>query len=238
MNLLEIGERMFAILVTILMILLLALIMEIAATALKITGMDIHEARFQALSALTGTGFTTQETENIMDHRQRRRIIMALMVLGPFGLLTILGSMLISTRTHVFRLQLILLILPLAIMLIFIRSSRFRYFLHQQIEKQLKKRGYPKRVMLEESLQLDKNYGVSELKVDQNSGFLNKRLQETNFKDLGLVVLAIKREGVVIAAPKGDDLIENEDSLVIFGNLANVKSLLEPAKKSNSTQPV
>ena len=64
-------------------ILLLALIMEIAATALKLTGLDIHMARFQALSALTGTGFTTKETELIMKHRQRRGIIMALMVIGP-----------------------------------------------------------------------------------------------------------------------------------------------------------
>lgn len=39
------------------------------------TGLDINIARFQALSAFTGTSFTTKEAEDVVDHPQRRRII-------------------------------------------------------------------------------------------------------------------------------------------------------------------
>jgi len=216
---------MLAILITIFMILLLTIIVEIAATALKMTGMDIHVARFEALSALTGTGFTTTETEAIMHHRQRRRIIMALMVLGPIGILTILGSMLINAREKIYGLHIGILILPLFIMLIFTRNRKFRYVVHKQIEKQLKRRGYPRRVILEETLELDENYGVCELKIDKNSRFLGKTLQESNLKESGLVVLAIKRKDDIISAPKGQDTIQEEDVLVIFGNLANARSL-------------
>ena len=45
-------------------VLFLALAMEVAAIGLKLTGMDMERARFQALSSL-GTGFTTRESECI-----------------------------------------------------------------------------------------------------------------------------------------------------------------------------
>ncbi|MBM3248071.1 MAG: hypothetical protein FJZ10_01400 [Candidatus Omnitrophica bacterium] len=74
------------------MVILLAILMEVAASALRLTGLVIQAARFQALSALTGTGFTTKEAELIMTNRQRRRIVMFLMILGTVGFITILGS--------------------------------------------------------------------------------------------------------------------------------------------------
>ena len=55
---------MLELLIIALIFILLALITEVSATALKLTGLDIHTSRFQALSALTGTGFTTRETES------------------------------------------------------------------------------------------------------------------------------------------------------------------------------
>ena len=36
--------------------------------ALEATGMERIKARFQALSAITGTGFTTREAESIVNH--------------------------------------------------------------------------------------------------------------------------------------------------------------------------
>ncbi|QNO15651.1 hypothetical protein HYG86_13130 [Alkalicella caledoniensis] len=48
--------------------------MEVGAIALKITGMEIGNARFQALSALTGTGFTTKESDVIIKDKMRREL--------------------------------------------------------------------------------------------------------------------------------------------------------------------
>lgn len=70
----------------------LTFVMEVGAIALKITGMDIDNARFQALSALTGTGFTTSQSEQILRNKHRKRIIMTLMVLGHIGLTAIVIS--------------------------------------------------------------------------------------------------------------------------------------------------
>jgi len=46
----------------------------LGSTALGATGMQRIKARFQALSSITGTGFTTRESESIVNHPKRRQI--------------------------------------------------------------------------------------------------------------------------------------------------------------------
>ena len=51
------------------------LIVRAAAIALMMTGLDHKRSIFQALSAFTGTGFTTKEAEKVINHPLRRKII-------------------------------------------------------------------------------------------------------------------------------------------------------------------
>jgi len=71
-------------------------IVRSGAIALEMTGVSIQIARFQALSAFTGTGFTTQETERIVNHPIRRKIISFLMILGNAGIVSIIGAFIFS----------------------------------------------------------------------------------------------------------------------------------------------
>ena len=43
-------------------------LVRVFAVALRLTGLPEHSARFQAISALTGTGFTTSEAEMIVNY--------------------------------------------------------------------------------------------------------------------------------------------------------------------------
>lgn len=205
--------------------LLLALITEISASALKLTGLDIHTARFQALSALTGTGFTTKETELIMRHRQRRFIIMLLMVIGPIGFIAILSTVLLSAKTYMAVPELLMLLALTLIVFRVTRSKKAMVFLHRIIEQQLKKHRYPRRVILEEILQLGNECGVVELKIDTNSPYKNKTLEQTGIKAKNFIVLAIERGEKFISVPKAGDTILPEDVLVIFGDISRLKEL-------------
>ncbi|HPD95458.1 MAG TPA: hypothetical protein PLA24_06140, partial [Tenuifilaceae bacterium] len=73
------------ILPTLLAISVLMLIVKIASIVLRLTGMDEKKAMFQSLSALTGAGFTTKESELIMKNPLRRKVISWLMVVGYAG---------------------------------------------------------------------------------------------------------------------------------------------------------
>lgn len=57
-------------------------IVRVASVALRLTGLAEESARFQALSAFTGTGFTTSESEMVVNYPVRRRILSLLMIIG------------------------------------------------------------------------------------------------------------------------------------------------------------
>jgi len=65
-------------------------LVRVFAVALRLTGLPEHSARFQAISALTGTGFTTSEAEMIVNYPIRRRIIVVLMLFGNLGIVSVL----------------------------------------------------------------------------------------------------------------------------------------------------
>lgn len=208
------------------LIVLISLIVEIAAIMLKTTGLDIHTARFQALSAITGTGFTTRETEQIMNHRQRRRIVMALMILGPICFLGMFSSLLISMKEEFVLGRLLVSVAIVGCLLLVTRNPKFVALFHRQVEKQLKRYRYPRKVQLEEVLQLSGDYGVCEFKVLAQSRYANKELKETDLKEKGYIVLAIEREGHLLAVPAASEKILPEDVLVIFGQPKGLKSLV------------
>ncbi|MEQ9359941.1 hypothetical protein [Coleofasciculus chthonoplastes] len=72
------------------------LITRIATVALALTGLSREAAKFQARSALTGVGFTTNEAEQVVSHPVRRRILMLLMLLGNVGVITTISSLIMT----------------------------------------------------------------------------------------------------------------------------------------------
>lgn len=71
-------------------------VIRIATVGLALTGVSKDLARFQAISAFTGAGFTTKESEDIVSHPLRRRIAMHLMLLGHVGVVVAIPSVLLS----------------------------------------------------------------------------------------------------------------------------------------------
>jgi hypothetical protein len=87
------GAHAVGAIITLLAIVTLSLLVNrIATVALVFTGVSKDLARFQARSAFTGSGFTTSESEMMMQHPVRRRIVMILMFAGSVGFVTILAS--------------------------------------------------------------------------------------------------------------------------------------------------
>ena len=61
-------------------ILLYWVITELFTFFFRLTGLPAEKARFQVISLLTGTGFTTKESEIILSSRRRRRLARATML--------------------------------------------------------------------------------------------------------------------------------------------------------------
>jgi len=72
------------------------LIIKVATVAMRLTGLPETVARFQCISALTGTGFTTTEAEMIVNYPIRRRIVITLMVVGNFGIVSVSSTFIVA----------------------------------------------------------------------------------------------------------------------------------------------
>ncbi len=190
--------------------------MRVATVALTLTGMSYQLAKFQARSAFTGAGFTTNESERVVNHPVRRRIIMLLMLLGNAGIVTAMASLTLSVVTadeqavhwwDALWVRLLLIGLCVSAVWTIAQSSRFEYWLSRVIRWALKKwtdlevRDYAA------LLHLAGEYHVTELAVTEASWLAGQTLQALRLAEEGLLVLGIDRsDGSYIgAAPRNEN---------------------------------
>lgn len=207
-------------------ILVLIIIMELSAIALKITGMDMHKARFQALSALVTVGYTTSESELVVQHPARRRIIMVLMILGYLGTATIV-TMLISILRHPITLiqvgiAIVIILLPISLM----SSNKFRTSFDKGVERTLSRHKMLQKRSVEEVLRLDRKYGVAEVILESDSFLVGKTIAESRVRDLDIFILAIERQDSFIHSPRGNQILNEGDRLVSYGQLSSIYGIL------------
>ena len=73
-------------------ILLYWVIAELFTFFFRLTGLPAERARFQVVSLLTGTGFTTRESEIVLTSRLRRRLARVTMLFGYVFNITIVSA--------------------------------------------------------------------------------------------------------------------------------------------------
>lgn len=191
--------------------------MEIAAIALKLTGMELSAARFQALSALTGTGFTTSHAEQIVNYPVRRRIIMVLMVVGHVGLAVVVITLFGAVSSRITWWHLVALAV-LAIASWSVISDRWLItVLDKRIEKSLARGAFLRKRPVEEVLRLGKDHAVAEIILGVESALVGKSLQESDLREHDLLVLAIHRVKTIIHAPHAAERLQIGDILVVYG---------------------
>ena len=87
---------MFAVVSLLAILSLSMLIVRIGSVALMMTGLSRDAASFQALSAFSGAGFTTGESELVTETPERRRIVALLIRAGSVGAVTVISSLILS----------------------------------------------------------------------------------------------------------------------------------------------
>jgi hypothetical protein len=76
--------------------LLTLIVTRLATGVLVATGLPAGIARFQARSAYSGSGFTTTEAENVVNHPVRRRVVYSLMLIGSLGTPTLVVTVVLG----------------------------------------------------------------------------------------------------------------------------------------------
>ena len=201
------------------------LIVRIGAIALEMTGMEKTMARFQALSAFSGTGFTTQAAERIVNHPRRRKIVTYLIILGNAGIVSVIATFVLSLReAGVFRPSVNLAIIIAAVIILY-RIAMYQKFtkkLTEKIRETLRDKFHFERVQIEEILSQSQGYGVASVIVGKESKIAGLALIESGLRDADLIILSIERDDEMIPVPKAHVKIQAGDRLVCYGKLENL----------------
>jgi len=204
-------------------------VVKIATVALKMTGLDEKRAYFQALSAFTGTGFTTSDSEVVLHNDIRRKIIIILMILGNAGFISVITTIVISfEKTNPLPLLVNVGILLIVIILLvkLLANKKIAKFLNDKIETRLEKQPPFHKRPVEEVLRIAKDYGIAEVNIKGSCNELGKTLNESGFREKDILILAIERKNSVVPAPKATDRILLNDTLICYGKLSNIGKII------------
>jgi hypothetical protein len=195
------------------------LITRVASIALSLTGMSTESARFQARSAFFGVGFTTTEAESVVNHPVRRRIILWLILLGNAGVISVVATLMISFGGDSGHkgLRLLALFAGLAL-LVFVFSTRVTdRALNPVIRRMLGRWTTIHVADYADLLELEGDYEVSELLIEEGDWLACRTLGEVKLRDEGVIVLGIHRGRDYIGTPNGRARILPGDRVILYG---------------------
>ena len=218
------------------------IVIKVGAAAFEITGLNAEQARFQALSTFTRTGFTTREAELIVSHDQRRKVASALMILGNAGFVTLIAT-LVGTLSEgasspiffiprlgryipVFLIPYInftIILIALFIAHLIITYTKVGDYIRRKARQKMVAKHIMKPVSFEEFLLTAGGYGISQIEICENNPLLGKALSESNLKQQDILVLSVEKGFQYITNPPADTKIDLGDRLICYGKLANMR---------------
>ena len=196
--------------------------------ALQRTGLSRESASFQAQSAFMGVGFTTSESETVVNHPVRRRILRMLMWGGYSGI-TVTVSTIVSgvgsSDGHLLRF-LGLMLVTAGVLLSVWQITSVRELADRLLTVVVARIPHLEVIDFEELLEFDKGYTVAQLHVDRNRWMTGRTLRDLRLADEGVLVLSVTRaSGATIGTPEADTTLEVGDRILTYGHQDGLERL-------------
>lgn len=207
------------------------IIIEIFPSIFSIEGVQIDKSKFQVISILTGTGFTTNESELMLSTKRRRKLTQILILFSYLFNITIVSTIInlfISTSNVTAEELIIGVILTLTniiLLIILNKATRVRKFFDMIIRnieiKRMEKRKNP--------MSIYDRYGdkvIAEVVLIK----MNNKLKNTNVmkinKEYGIQILVIKRGEEIISNLNEKINLKEGDVLLVFGAEKLIRKVL------------
>ena len=209
---------------------------QLATGALIATGLPAESASFQARSAMSGAGFTTTESESVVNHPVRRRIISTTMFVGNVGTPTLVVTVLLGLiapgpgSTTIRTLVVVAGALSLALVV-----------LNRPVRGWLARRGetYARRRLLpvlgsdaEDLLELGDGFVVAAVQVRGEPDLGPRSLRGLDAALPQVRVLGVRRDGRYLGEPPTDLDLTAGDELVVHARRDRIEALAAVATGS------
>ena len=209
------------------MILIYWVIIELFTLFFRLTGLPAEKSRFQVISLLTGTGFTTRESEIIMNNRQRRRLARITMLFGYVFNVTIVSAFInvfLSMSVAQVETRFLGFLIPLAtvaLIFVFMRVPKVHAWGDHQLRR-LADRIFNRHetfnaVMLVDNIGSESIVQVTLRHIPEE--YEGRTLAETRLRaETGILVMLVERGGGKPIAAQADTVFQIGDKLTVFGD--------------------
>lgn len=227
-----------AIIVFNVLILLYQIMIEIYSAIFRIDGVQIDKARFQIISILTGTGFTTNESEIMLATKKRRKITQIMILISY-----IFNISIVSTIVNIFMstsntswtevgIGIGLTILNITLLVGLNRSSRIRRVFDDIVLK-IGKRKKKKKINPISIYDYYGNKVIAEVRITE----LHEKIMNLDIIELkqqyDIQLLVIKRGSLIISDIYGSIKVQDNDVLLVFGNIKVIRNLFSNNQKNS-----
>jgi hypothetical protein len=205
------------------------LITRLATAALTLTGISHELARLQSISAFTGVGFTTAESEALVEHPARRRVLILLMILGNAGVVTAISSLVLTfvgQKESDAYVRGAWILGGLLLLWLVARSRWVDRSLHHIMQRVLNRSGAIRAQDYARLLDLRGEYVVTTHRVGSEDWLAGRTLSDLELFEEGVSVLGIHRtKGDYVGIPRGETKINDGDVIVLYGTEEDIDEL-------------
>ncbi|HZH59439.1 MAG TPA: hypothetical protein VEY70_07675 [Metabacillus sp.] len=226
---------------------LITTVIEIHVILFRLTGLKSEVSRFQVISMMTGTGFTTGESELILGHPIRRKLATFLILFGAFSLAVIISSI-SSFLSDELRTKEILFVTG-GIMFVFVvlKLASIQKVLFNLFNKKMKRNIELGDLPIREVFLTDKQDYILNLHIYKDSSLFHKTFKHAikEHDQVDIVILFIKRGEVKITKNMYHTKFHEGDQILLFGNKQVIKEkfkndikLMEEEMKKQDHTPI
>lgn len=203
---------------TLLYFAIIAVVIEINVLLFTFTGLKKEIARFQVISMFTATGFTTGESELILEHPIRRRLSTFLILFGVFSLAVVISAISNILSDEFRSIELGMITLVLIGLYLILTIPKFKHYLEKSFEGHLEKQYNLADLPLRDVMYFDEDDVVIELPIHNNSSIIGKKLKDVIEMEDDMLVLFIKRGDVTLRKDSYTTEIQEGDMIFLYGN--------------------
>ena len=204
------------------------LLVEILAIVFRITGLDSQKARFQVISILTHTGFTTRESELIAQHPLRRKLASGLMLvsyLAQISLVSLLFNMISQNISQLIYAGAGLVVFA-ALFILITRSKYVKIKIDRMVERIISRRVIKQasRRSVDQVLKISPDFAVYEVLVEAGSFLVDETLATAKLSERFVHVLKVDRGSNTVDFPSADFKMQQGDKLIVYGKIQSIRN--------------
>ncbi|WP_079505407.1 TrkA C-terminal domain-containing protein [Mesobacillus jeotgali] len=204
-------------------------VIEINTSIFIATGLDRTVARFQVISMLTGTGFTTGESELIIDHPVRRKLGAFLILFGAFSLAVIISAISKLLEDTFYTMEIAYAAGGLLVLVFILRAPKVQALMTGKLKSEMKENYELADLPISDVLLMDEDDEVREIAIKEDSQYADMTFDEIVDADDDIMLLFIKRGEINIRNKAYNTKLEPGDKLILYGNNPKIEEKFEDA---------